>query len=157
MENLLAGNTIVFPSDERFTHVENLETSNMEAETEEEYQLQPVTPIINTENVVSVVDQVFQLKPMETNRYTPKNKKTSGTEHRVLTSPEVLELKRKEREARDEREKRSQLKNSKLKNHKETRKIQQLSKIRNEVQEKSKPNLLMISVIMMNNIYFFLE
>ena len=157
MENLLAGNTIVFPSDERFTHVENLETSNMEAETEEEYQLQPVTPIINTENVVSVVDQVFQLKPMETNRYTPKNKKTSGTEHRVLTSPEVLELKRKERETRDEREKRSQLKNSKLKNHKETRKIQQLSKIRNEVQEKSKPNLLMISVIMMNNIYFFLE
>ena len=78
MENLLAGNTIVFPSDERFTHVENLETSNMEAETEEEYQLQPVTPIINTENVVSVVDQVFQLKPMETNRYTPKNKKLQG-------------------------------------------------------------------------------
>ena len=95
---------IVFPSDE------NHETSNMETETEEEYQLQPVTQIINTENVVSVVNQVFQLKPMETNRYTPKNKKLSGTEHRVLTSPEVLELKRKEREARDERERKKSTK-----------------------------------------------
>ena len=128
------GNTITILSDGNFSQVEHLETTNVYTETDNEYQLQPVTPVVCTENVVSVVDEVFKLKPMETN--TPKNKKPSGTGHRVLTSPEVVALKRKERETKNKERKRNQLKKSKI-HHRSTyiKKIPRLFKRNQEAQQ----------------------